>query len=118
MALVRWTAVVRWSERELAGAVAVASGASDRALSDTALTSWFVREADSRGTLLREQHSGETHLAVPIREHGSTAGYFVVVVETPPRHLELALGFARVEIAQAFAPLCVDRASGRLVAAS
>jgi putative nucleotidyltransferase with HDIG domain len=118
VASVRWTAVVRWSERELAGAVAVASGAGDHALSDTALTSWFVREADTRGTLLREQHRGETHLAVPIRELASTGGYFVVVVETPPRHVELALGLVRGEIAQALAPLCADQASGRLVAAS
>jgi putative nucleotidyltransferase with HDIG domain len=114
----RWSAVVRWSERELTGAVALATGSSERAPGDTALTSWFVREADSRAGLLREQHGGETHVAVPLRAEGSTSGYVVVVFETLPRHVDLALRAVRGDLQRALAPLCAGEASDRLVAAS
>jgi HD-GYP domain-containing protein (c-di-GMP phosphodiesterase class II) len=114
----RWSGVLDWQERQLSGSIVIASGPASESPEETALTSWLVREADASAELLHDRQGSRKLVGVRLERDGSTAGYVVLVFESLPRHVELALRALHQDLSVALAPLCVDAPTGVLAAAS
>jgi HD-GYP domain-containing protein (c-di-GMP phosphodiesterase class II) len=97
-----WGAVVAWEQRALAGRIVLASGDRDRALSETTLTSWLIRDAEAAADLLIDG----SRIAIPLTEGESTFGYAVLVFDgNPPARIRDALGVVQPQLSAALAGL-------------
>jgi hypothetical protein len=102
----RWAALVAWSESELDGGVAAEWGSRAEAPTETALTSWLVRETESAKSLVVAA-DGEVGrpggcAALPLRCGASITGFFVLTfARAVPRHVELALRRCANDLAKA-----------------
>ena len=88
-----WSALVSWQEDGLSGAIEAARGEGPH---EHALTSWLVREAESRDEILvasSEELGGGPYAALPLRrENSALAGFFVLRARRRlPRHVRAAL---------------------------
>ena len=100
----RWAAFVSWRERELSATIELEWGAGETKPTATALTSWFVRDAEAASDLLvagpGELGPEEFHVAVPLRSSGELRGYLVfAIAECLPRSVERALRRSAGELA-------------------
>jgi HD-GYP domain-containing protein (c-di-GMP phosphodiesterase class II) len=90
-----WSALVSWQEDGLSGAIEASRGEGPH---EHALTSWLVREAESRDEILiasSEELGGDgAYAALPLRrENSALAGFFVLRGRRLlPRHVRAALG--------------------------
>lgn len=102
----RWAALVSWNEPELDGGLTAEWGSRAEAPTETALTSWLVRETESAKSLVVAADS-ELGLpggwaALPLRRGESITGFFVLAfARALPRHVELALRRCANELADA-----------------
>ncbi len=118
----RWAAFVSWRERELSATIELEWGAGETGPTATALTSWFVRDAEAAGDLLvagrGELGREEFHVAVPLRSSGELRGYLVfAIADRLPRCVEAALRRSSGELARAVLdPSVPPRPSLRVVA--
>lgn len=91
----RWAGIVDWRERELTGSLVRASGEIEAAPTETALTSWLIREADDQRLLScpgKELGAPGCVAALPVRRDGAVVAYLVLAFERPPpRHVGPAL---------------------------
>ena len=88
-----WTALVSWQEDGLSGEIELARGEGPH---EHSLTSWLVREAESRDEILiafADDLPGGPYAALPIRrENSALAGFFVLrAPRLLPRHARAAL---------------------------
>jgi HD-GYP domain-containing protein (c-di-GMP phosphodiesterase class II) len=102
----RWAALVSWDESELDGALTVEWGSRAEAPTETALTSWLVRETESAKNLVvaADSELGRPGgcAALPLRGGDSISGFFVLAfARAVPRHVELALRRCSRELAEA-----------------
>jgi len=102
----RWAALVSWRENELDGSVAAEWGSRAEAPTDTALTSWLVRETESADNLVvvadRELGRPGACAALPLRRGDSITGFFVLAfARAVPRHVEVALRRCAADLAEA-----------------
>jgi len=108
-ASVRWAALVRWEEELLTGTVETELPLAEAGPTVTGLTSWLARDEAAAGNLLvgpgSEVGCAGTCLAAPVVGHtGRTDAYLVFLFAgVPPRHVQLAIGDSRPELA-ALAP--------------
>jgi hypothetical protein len=89
-----WSALVSWREDGLSGAIETSRGEGPN---EHALTSWLVREAESRDEILiasTEDLDGSAYAALPLRrENSALAGFLVLRSRSHlPRHVRAALG--------------------------
>jgi hypothetical protein len=92
----RWAGVVEWRERECVGSLGEEWTGEGEAPTDTALTSWLVREAESvRDVVVAEGEElgrQDPHVVVPLASGGRVAGYLFLAVRDPvPRAVVDAL---------------------------
>lgn len=102
----RWAALVSWRESELDGAIGAEWGDRTDAPSDTALTSWLVRETEAAdGLVVASDHElgrAGASAAIPLRRDGSVTGYLVLTfARVLPRHVEIALRSSAPELSAA-----------------
>ena len=88
-----WTALVNWQEDGLSGEIELSRGEGPH---EHLLTSWLVREAESRDEILvasGDDLAGGPYAALPIRrENSALAGFFVLrAPRLLPRHARAAL---------------------------
>jgi putative nucleotidyltransferase with HDIG domain len=97
-----WAGLVAWDERECHGSVEASFGSAGGP-SETALSTWLLREADTGSPVLvavpGELGGGQVHVAVTVRDEGGVAGYLVVAVNGgDDRLLERALTACAAEL--------------------
>jgi HD-GYP domain-containing protein (c-di-GMP phosphodiesterase class II) len=112
----RWAGLLRWREDTLAGVVESSWGSPFAAPNETALTSWLVREIETRDPILLasvdDVGTPGAHAALPLRSGERIDGFLVLVADQPlPRYLQLALAATGDEIGDAL--LGPDRESDR-----
>jgi putative nucleotidyltransferase with HDIG domain len=80
----RWAGVVRWWEQGCTGVLELEWNGGGEPPSETALTSWLLRDSDSTSAVLTadgaELGRQNPHLALPLRRNGSLDGYLVLAV--------------------------------------
>jgi putative nucleotidyltransferase with HDIG domain len=101
----RWAALVGWHQDELAGSVELEWRGDSHGPSETALTSWLIRDAEARSDLLHaaghELGGDGAFLALSLRRAGAPAAYLVLGLGRPaPRHVELALEQTRDQLVE------------------
>jgi HD-GYP domain-containing protein (c-di-GMP phosphodiesterase class II) len=97
-----WAGLIGWQERELTGAIVLASGDRGGAPGETALTSWLIRDSDAGAQLLDDG----SRIAVPLTDEGATVGYLVLVFDgAAPRRVGPALAAAGAHLSTCFAGL-------------
>jgi hypothetical protein len=104
----RWAGLVSWHEAGLDGSLAIEWGSRAEAPTETALTSWLVRETESASSLVvaadRELGRPGACAALPLRRGDSITGFFVLgFARTVPRHVEVALRRCAGDLADALA---------------
>ena len=110
-----WAGLVAWRERELAGTTVLASGDSDAAVEETALTSWLIRDAEAGDAVLTDG----ARVAVPLAVGTSTVGYLVVAFSGPlPQRAVAALATVQAELAETFSGVVSPAPPQGLVAVS
>jgi HD-GYP domain-containing protein (c-di-GMP phosphodiesterase class II) len=101
----RWAALVSWRDAELDGSVDAEWGDRSAAPSDTALTSWLVRETEATELLVvaaDDELGAGACAAVPMRRDGSVTGYLVLsFARALPRHVEIALRSSAPDLSSA-----------------
>jgi HD-GYP domain-containing protein (c-di-GMP phosphodiesterase class II) len=104
---VDWACLLSWDERTLEGAITAELGDPDDPPTETAVTSWIIRDAEVADDLLVSEGAlGRTaHVALPLRVNDEICGYLVLRLgrALPPR-LELALVDASEELGRTLAP--------------
>jgi putative nucleotidyltransferase with HDIG domain len=102
-----WMGLVAWHERESVGSVEISCGAAGP--SETALTSWLLREAETLDPVIvaspGELGAGDAHLAVPLRREGKIYGHLVLAVRGSDRWVARGLSSCVIELGAALAPL-------------
>lgn len=97
-----WAGLITWQERELTGAIVLASGDRGNAPGETALTSWLIQDAEA-GTQVLDDGS---RIAVPLTHERATVGYLVLVFDgAAPRRVAPALAAGRAQLSTCFAGL-------------
>jgi HD-GYP domain-containing protein (c-di-GMP phosphodiesterase class II) len=104
----RWAGLVHWEERHLRGRVELQWGSRAETPSETALTSWLIREVESSGPLVASEadlgRSG-VHLAVPLSSGDAVTGYLVFAfARSLARPAQLALRSVATDLGAALAP--------------
>jgi HD-GYP domain-containing protein (c-di-GMP phosphodiesterase class II) len=106
---IHWAGTFAWDVRKSAGSAELVWDPAGQAPGETAVTSWFLREADwsdrplvSSGAELGRDYG---HVALPLNQGGSSTGYLVVGVSGDVRAVADALGAVGDELAEALAPL-------------
>jgi putative nucleotidyltransferase with HDIG domain len=92
----RWAAVLSWQAPEGIGEIELEWNAGGDGPSETALTSWLVRDAEAAANVLiaagTELGRDDAHVAVPLAHEGGPAGYLIFAIAGRiPRHVEKAL---------------------------
>ncbi|MGH2921005.1 MAG: HD-GYP domain-containing protein [Gaiellaceae bacterium] len=110
----RWAALVAWRENELDGSISAEWGDRADAPSDTALTSWLVRETEVTEDLVvaADYELGRTGAcaAIPLRRGDSIIGYLVLTfARVLPRHVEIALRHSASDLGAALVDPCHAR---------
>jgi putative nucleotidyltransferase with HDIG domain len=102
-----WAGLVAWREHECRGSLEASFG-STGGPGETALTSWFLREAETTDRVIvaaqGELGGGLVHLGVPLRGEQGLHGYLVLAVAGADRRLERALGACAEELALTLSP--------------
>jgi hypothetical protein len=104
---VQWAGVLAWDERALEGTIILQSGDREVAPTETAVTSWIVRDAESDDELLiTEGALGRApHVALPLRSGDAVAAYLVLRLGRGlPSQLERALVAAAPALAGTLVP--------------
>ena len=101
----RWAGLLSWDERQCAGALELDWDDGSQGPSQTALTSWLLREAEATGQPVvsaKGELGKEGHVALPLRSGGVLAGFVVFAVRgaVPPALVE-ALASCDEELASA-----------------
>jgi hypothetical protein len=105
---VQWAGVLAWDERALDGTIILQSGDREVAPTETAITSWIVRDAESDDELLvTEGALGRApHVALPLRSGDAVLAYLVLRLGRPvSTKLESALLAAASALAGTLVPL-------------
>jgi HD-GYP domain-containing protein (c-di-GMP phosphodiesterase class II) len=102
----RWAGLVSWHEAELDGSLATEWGSRAEAPTETALTSWLLRETESANSILvaadRELGRPGGCAALPLKRRDSITRFFVLAFARPvPRHVEVALRRCAADLAEA-----------------
>jgi hypothetical protein len=90
----RWAGIVDWRERELSGRLVSATGEPAAAPTETALTSWLIRDAGKRVLTCRAEELGQSGFlaAVSVVRDEEVVAYVVLAFARPPaRHVDSAL---------------------------
>lgn len=89
---VRWAGLLSWWERDCSGLLEVEWSGGAEGPTETALTSWLIREAEAASDPVvapgAELGRENVHLAVPLKRDGSVVGFLVLAVG---RHWSLPL---------------------------
>jgi HD-GYP domain-containing protein (c-di-GMP phosphodiesterase class II) len=101
---VGWLGLVSWRESEGAGRLERSWTGAEAAPTETALTSWLLRDTESAGGLVtatgRELGRGLPHVAVPLRHEGALVGYLVVALRAGTNRVGQALAASADVLAQ------------------
>jgi uncharacterized membrane protein len=105
----RWAGVVSWWERSCTGLLELEWNGGAERPSETALTSWLIRESDSMAELIEAEGAElgreNPHFALPLRRSGKLEGFLVVAVANRlPATSALALSASSDAIAARFLP--------------
>jgi hypothetical protein len=90
----RWAGIVDWRERELSGRLVSATGEPAAAPTETALTSWLIRDAGKRVLTCRAEELGQAGFlaAVSVVRDEEVVAYVVLAFARPPAgHVDSAL---------------------------
>jgi hypothetical protein len=104
---VQWAGVLAWDERGLEGKIVQQSGDRELAPTETAVTSWIVRDAESDDeVLVTEGALGRApHVALPLRSGDAVAAYLILrLAHSVPSRLEAALVAAAPALAGTLVP--------------
>ena len=121
VAPLRWAGLLAWDERGLEGEIVRDWGRRDGAPSETAVTSWIVRDADVGDELLSTEGAlgRGLHVALPLRAGDAVSAYLVMQLEHAlPRRVEAALAASSGSLAAALVPAASTRLRPRLLAAA
>jgi hypothetical protein len=106
---IHWAGTFAWDVRKSAGSAELVWDPAGQAPGETAVTSWFLREADwsdrplvSSGAELGRDYG---HVALPLGHGGSSTGYLVVGVSGDVRAVADALAEVGDALAEALAPV-------------
>jgi HD domain len=92
---VRWVGLLSWWERDCSGLLELQWSGGAQGPSETALTSWLIREAEAASEPVvaagAELGRENAHLAVPLQRDGVLVGFLVLAVGRWPRTLVDAL---------------------------
>jgi HD-GYP domain-containing protein (c-di-GMP phosphodiesterase class II) len=106
---IHWAGTFAWDVRRGAGSAELVWDPAGQAPGETAVTSWFLREAEwsdrplvSSGAELGRDYG---HVALSLSHGGSSAGYLVVGVSDDVRAVADALAEVGDELAEALAPV-------------
>lgn len=106
---IHWAGTFAWEVRKGSGAAELVWDPAGQAPGETAVTSWFLREADSSDRPLVSSGAdlgrGYGHVALPLSHGGACAGYLVVGVSGDVRSLAEALAEVGDGLAEALAPV-------------
>jgi len=99
----RWAGFVRWGDDGLSGKLELEWNAGPQRPTESSLTSWLIRDAESRADLIlapgSELGRSGVFAAVPLRRGSVRAGYLVLVFgRALPAHVRLALVEARAHL--------------------
>jgi hypothetical protein len=105
----RWAGVVSWWERSCTGLLELEWNGGAERPSETALTSWLIRESDSIAELIEAEGAElgreNPHFALPLRRSGKLEGFLVVAVANRlPATSALALSASSDAIAARLLP--------------
>jgi HD-GYP domain-containing protein (c-di-GMP phosphodiesterase class II) len=118
-----WAGVLAWRSSELEGRLETQWGSTDQAPTDTALTSWLLRESESSEMVIlasaEEMGRTGTCLALQLRSADSISGYALFLFgRAVPVHVELALRRCGAELARQLSGVRLDGPRRRLEAVS